>query len=77
MTTDKTGEKVLIVKLLNAIYVTMVASLIYYKKFVKTLHRNGLQLNTYDTCVANRICKLQATKNLLPRGQLQTQSVRQ
>ena len=38
---------------MNAVYLTMVASLIYYKKFVKTIKSTGLQLNPYDTCVAN------------------------
>ena len=55
MTTDKKGENVIIVQCMNAIYGTMVASLIYYKKFVKTLKRTGFQLNPYDTCVANRL----------------------
>ena len=31
----------------------MVASLLYYKKFSKTLKRNVFQLNPYDRCVAN------------------------
>ena len=31
----------------------MAASLLYHKKFVKTLKSNGFQLNTYDNCVAN------------------------
>ena len=29
------------------------SSLIYYKKFVKTLKRAGFQINPYDTCVVN------------------------
>ena len=33
----------------------MVASLFYYKKFVKILNKNGLQLNLYNPCAANRI----------------------
>ena len=40
---------------MNAIYGTMVASLLYYKKFVKKLKRTGSQLNPYDPCVANRL----------------------
>ena len=31
----------------------MVASLLYYKKFIKTLKRTGFQLNPYDSCVEN------------------------
>jgi hypothetical protein len=37
VSTTKTGQKVLIVECLNAVYGTMVAALIYYKKFVKSL----------------------------------------
>ena len=55
VTTDKKGENVIIVQCINAIYGTMVASLLYYKKFVKTLKRTGFQLNSYDPCVANRL----------------------
>ena len=43
------------IKYMNTIYGTMVASLLYYQKFVKTLKRTGLQLNPYDTCVANSL----------------------
>ena len=35
----------------------MVASLLYYKKFVKTLFREGFEINPYDCCVANRMVK--------------------
>ena len=45
----------IIVQCTNVIYGTMVASLIYYNKFVKKLKRNGLQLNTYDICVVNSL----------------------
>jgi hypothetical protein len=34
--TNKSGQKVLIVECLNAFYGTMVAALLYYKKFVKS-----------------------------------------
>ena len=33
----------------------MVASLINYKRFVKILNKNGLQLNLYNPYAANRI----------------------
>jgi hypothetical protein len=36
MTTDKKGTKQLIVRCKNAIYGTMVASLLYYKQFSKS-----------------------------------------
>ena len=55
VTTYKRDENMIIVQCTNVIYGTMVASLIYYNKFVKKLKRNGLQLNTYDICVANSL----------------------
>ena len=51
---DKKGERTILLQCLNAIYGTMVASLLYYNKFCDTLHRNGFKLNPYDSCVANR-----------------------
>ena len=44
----------LIVECLNAIFGTMVAALLYYKKFVKSLTKHGCKLNPYDGCVANK-----------------------
>ena len=51
VTTEKKGEKVIIVQYMNAIYGTMLDSLLYYKKFAKTLKRTGFQLNPYDPFV--------------------------
>ncbi len=34
-----------------------VAALLYYKKFVKSLTKQGFKLNPYDGCVANKIAK--------------------
>ncbi len=39
---------------MNAIYGTMVASLLYYNKFCRTLKANEFTINPYDPCVANR-----------------------
>ena len=55
VTTNKKGQQVLIVECLNAVYGTMVAALLYYKKFVKSLVKEGFKLNPYDRCVANKI----------------------
>jgi hypothetical protein len=55
VTTDKKGTKQLIVKCMNAIYDTMVASLLYYRKFSKSLTDNGFEFNPYDPCVANKM----------------------
>ena len=52
---DSKGVKHMICQCQNAIYGTMLASLLFYKKFVKVLHKNGFELNPYDPCVANRM----------------------
>ena len=54
---DKKGEKVLLVQCLNALYGTMVASLLYYEKFTNSLQSNGFIMNPYDSCVWNKVIK--------------------
>jgi hypothetical protein len=54
-TTDKKGVKRLLVQCQNALYGTMVASLLYYRKFTKSLTEIGFELNPYDPCVANKM----------------------
>jgi hypothetical protein len=54
-TTDKKGTKQLLVQCQNALYGTMVASLLYYRKFTKSLTEIGFELNPYDPCVANKM----------------------
>jgi hypothetical protein len=48
LTTNKSDQKVFIVECLNAVYGTMVAALLYYKKFVKSVTKQGFKLNPYD-----------------------------
>ena len=55
VTTDQKGVKQLLVQCQNALYGTMVASLIYYRKFTKSLTDIGFKINPYDLCVANKI----------------------
>ena len=55
VTTDKKGVKQLLVQCQNALYGTMVASLMYYRKFTKSLTDIGFKINPYNPCVANRI----------------------
>jgi hypothetical protein len=55
MTFDKQGNKQLLVECLNAIYGTMVASLLYYKKFTTSLYKEGYRMNPYDPCVWNKM----------------------
>ena len=54
VTTDRKGSKVLIVQCQNALYGTMQASLLYYRKFTQSLTKIGFELNPYDPCVANK-----------------------
>jgi hypothetical protein len=55
VTTDKKGTKQLLVQFQNALYGTMVASLLYYRKFTKSLTSVRFEINPYDPCVANKI----------------------
>eukprot|EP00978_Attheya_sp_CCMP212_P020733 scaffold59680_cov31-Attheya_sp.AAC.1 len=50
-------DKILYVRMLKALYGMLVASLLYYKKFVKDIKSIGFILNPYDPCVANRMIK--------------------
>jgi hypothetical protein len=52
---DKKGVSQLLVQCQNALYGTMVASLLYYRKFVKSLTDIGFTINPYDPCVANKM----------------------
>jgi hypothetical protein len=56
---DKKGMNQLLVQYQNALYGTMVASLLYFHKFVKSLKDIGFIINPYDPYVANKImeCK--------------------
>ncbi len=54
VTIGKKGKKQLLVQYLTALYGTMVALLLYYKKFVKSLKSKGFKLNPYNPCVANK-----------------------
>ncbi len=47
----------MIVECLTAVNGTIVAALLYYKKFVKSLTKHGFKLNPNDGCVANKIVK--------------------
>jgi hypothetical protein len=52
---DKKGSKQLLVQFQKALYGTMVASLLYYRKFVKSLMDIDFVINPYDPCVANKM----------------------
>jgi hypothetical protein len=53
--TDKKGTKQLIVQCQNAIYGAMIASLLYFRKFTKSIIGHGFEINAYNPCVANKI----------------------
>ncbi len=53
-TTDIKGNKQILVGCLNTFYGTIVASLLYYEKFTKSLKTNGYEVNPYDACVWNK-----------------------
>jgi hypothetical protein len=57
VTTDKKGMKVLLVECFNAIYGTMIAGLLYYRKFSESLTEQGYVANPYDPCVWNKLIK--------------------
>ena len=54
---NKRGEKSLLVECHNAIYGTMVAGLLYYRKFTSSLKERGFEMNPYDPCVWNKTIK--------------------
>ncbi len=54
-TTDKKGMKVLLVECWNAIYGTMIAGLLHYRKFSESLTEQGYVANAYDPCVWNKV----------------------
>ncbi len=57
VTVGKKGKKQLLVQCLTDLYGTMVALLLYYNKFVKSLKSKGFKLNPYDPCMANKQVK--------------------
>ena len=52
--TIEKGKTVLYVEALKAIYGTLRASLLFYKKLVRDLKSIGFVINPYDPCVANK-----------------------
>jgi hypothetical protein len=52
---DKKGNKQLLVQRHKALYGTMVTSLLYYQKFVKSVTDIDFIINPFDPCVANKI----------------------
>jgi hypothetical protein len=57
VSTNKQGRKQLLVECLNAINGMMVASLLYYRKFTRSLKNQGYTMNPYNPCVWNKMIK--------------------
>ncbi len=57
VSTNKQGRKQLLVKCLNTIYRRMVASLLYYCKFTRSLKNQGYVINPYNPCMWNKKIK--------------------
>jgi hypothetical protein len=54
---DRKRGKTLLVECMNAIYITMIAGLLYYRKFAESLERKKFIKNPYDPCIWNKIIK--------------------
>ena len=57
VTENKKNHKNLLIQYLNALYGTMVASLLYYKKFADLLKSIGFEFNPYNLYIINKIIK--------------------
>jgi hypothetical protein len=66
VSTNKIGQKILIVECLNAVYGTMVAAMLYYKKFVKSLTKIGVQTQPIQWVHSPQNCEWKANHNLVP-----------
>jgi Reverse transcriptase (RNA-dependent DNA polymerase) len=55
VTLNKKGKPVLYFELLKALYGTLKAALLFWKKLVATLREWGFKMNPYDWCVVNKI----------------------
>ena len=56
--TNCKGIKQMMFQCKNSIYGTIKASLLYYKKFRKSLEDEGYEFNPYGPCIANNIIKV-------------------
>ena len=54
---NRKGKTILYVKLLNALYGILKASLLFYKRLIQDLKGIGFELNPYEPCMANKIVK--------------------
>jgi hypothetical protein len=73
---DKKGMKQLPVQCQNALYDTMVASLLYYRKFVTSLADIDFVINPYDPCVANKTIEGELSVSMLMTESLAIAKIR-
>jgi hypothetical protein len=64
---QENNDKVLYVELLKALYGTLQAALLFYKKLKEDSESIGLKINPYYPCVANRVV---TTSSILLHGTL-------
>jgi hypothetical protein len=63
------GKEVLYMELKKALYGTLKAALLFWKKLSAQLKEWGFKVNPYDWCVANRIINGKQCTILLARSQ--------
>jgi len=68
VTINRKEEKTLLVQCMNALYGSMIASVLFYKKLVASLKLNGFRLNPYNPCVANKVIEGTVLTIFFPRG---------
>ncbi len=54
ITVDRKGMAIVYVKMQKALYGLLRSALLFYKKLVADVERDGFVLNPYDSCVANK-----------------------
>ena len=55
VTRDKIGVNQVLLHCQNDLYGTMVTSILYYCKFIKSIIIIGFEINPYDPCVSNKV----------------------
>jgi len=52
---NENNRQVLYVQIIKALYGHMILAMFFYSKLKNDLIKNGLKLNSYDPCVANKM----------------------
>ncbi len=67
VSTNKSGQRVLVVECLNAVYGSIVAALLYYKKVCKEPHKEGVQTQTIGWVHSQQNCEWKTNHDLFLR----------